>query len=218
MIRAIGSAIASPVRRSVSHLLGDRVDDQGRAADDAGDARARPSAGRRAPASSWACTSSTRRGLGVAGQGRVELDDDEEAVAVVRDERRGRRVRGAVGQRRAGRSTRRDAVDRGQVACARGPCALPTAGSVGSMPCRASVSERRSRRPASRIARPCSLSEPGHRGGAGGQPVEQVLAVHADDRERVAEHDEHEPHGDGEAWAVGDDATDTGEHAGHRRR
>ena len=99
-----------------------------------------------------------------------------------------------------------------------GSMAVATSGSVGSMPCSARVSDgaalvgRVEDRAALRALRAGDL------GRAGGEPVEQVLAVHADDGEAVAEHDEHEPHGDGEARAVGDDATDSDEHAGHRRR
>ena len=84
------------------HLRGDGVDDQGRAADDARDPRChllqvlghlvetRVHLG-------------DRVGLLGAGQRRVELDDDEEPVAVVRDERRGGGVGGAARAARAGR-------------------------------------------------------------------------------------------------------------------
>ena len=95
-------------------LVGDRVDDQRGAADDAGDVGGDGLEVGRDVAEAFARRRRAPPLVRRVGQVGCELDDDEEAVAVLRDERGRRRVRDAVGQRERV-DDRGDPVDRDEV-------------------------------------------------------------------------------------------------------
>ena len=119
----------------------------------------------------------------------------------------------------SGSMTDDDAVDRRRGPSRAGASAVGHlgVGRVDAVERRGSATDR-CRRPRRGSREPSRALRPGTAGCARAQPVEQVLPVHAEDGQAVPEHGEDQPRHDGEAGMVGDCATYSGEHAGHRRR